>query len=320
MDLSIIIPVYNTKRFLKDCITPLIQSTSERFSQEILLIDNGSTDGSFKLAKEFEKKFPEIKVLKCATPGAAAVRNFGLKEAKGKYVWFIDSDDFTKEGAAEKILERLKKTKADILVLGAEKVDENGKSLGLTLSAIKSPLDDPKIKQKDFVSKFIRYGLAPWQLVCRREFLVKNSLFFDEGMIHEDMALLSSFILFTDKVVSLEEPVYFYRPRSGSVLHSGVWNEKELDIFRALEKLSGRFEETDAYKRYYSEIEYFYIWNLLDDAARLFNKYPEGKKHFQEIRKALRERFPNWRKNKYLKDCPIMVRARIFTAYFGIVW
>ena len=110
-----------------------------------------------------------------------------------------------------------------------------------------------------------------------------------------------------------------YRQREGSVLHSPVWNEHELDIFKALELLCGRFEKAGRYEEFKAELEYFYIWNLLDDAARQFAKFPEGRRNFAQIRHALQSRFPKWRKNKYFRECGWKVQFRCRLAYHGIV-
>ncbi len=313
MDISIVIPVYNTKKFLKECFESIVEGFPKK--GEILLVDNGSSDGSLEMCKEIAKEHSFVKVLKCEIPGASAAKNYGLRHAKGKYVWFIDSDDYVKKGSVSEILSRFVETNADVVTVGAKKVDEEGNEI---LGGILKPVG-PEISE-DWLSKFIRYGLGPWQVVAKRDFLVKNNLFYDEGMIHEDMAIISTYILYTQKISAIEEPVYYYRQRKGSVLHGQTWNEKELDIFKALDLLLLRFEKKNAYEKYKAELEYFYIWNLLDDAAREFVKFPEGKKQFKRIRQVMKSRFPKWRKNKYFVKCPIMVRARCLTAYRGVVW
>ena len=209
------------------------------------------------------------------------------------------------------------KTDADVVMIMAEKVDEKGcemTGIGAKLYAI-----DPE-NDSEWRRKFVKIGVAPWQIVCKREFLLKNNLFYDEGMIHEDMALLSSFVLYTDKIVLSRKITYCYRQRTGSVLHQEKWSEREFDIFAALELLSRRFEKAKKFNKYKDEIEYFYIWNLLDDAARAFKRFSEARKGYGMIRKTMKKRFPNWRKNKYFLKQPIMVRARCYTAYFGVVW
>ena len=317
MKISVIVPVYNTAKYVRECV----ESLAEGFPRdgEILLIDNGSTDESLKVCRDLARKFKFVKVLEFEESGAAAVRNFGLERAQGEYVWFVDSDDFVKSGAVEKLLRRFEETGADGVVLAMDRVSEDGKELNRPLHTIRTDLDDRKIKKAEWMSKFVRYGLGPVQVPARREFLLKNKLFFDEGMIHEDMAIMSSYILYTDKLASIEEPLYFYRQRAGSVLHGQEWSERELDIFAALELLSRRFEKVGQFNKWKAEIEYFYIWNLLDDAAREFVKFPEGKREFAQIRHALDSRFPKWRKNKYFRDCPLAVRVRCRLAYRGIV-
>lgn len=318
MDISVVIPVYNTAKFLGECVESLVKGVKE-FPGEILLIDNGSKDESLAKCRELARRYKFVRVFEFEEPGAAAVRNFGLLKARGEYVWFVDSDDMVKPGAVEKLVERFRETGADSVVMAMDRVDENGKELNRPLHAIKTSLDDPSVKKEDWMSKFVRYGLGPVQVPSRREFLIKNKLFFDEGMIHEDMALMSSFILYTDKIASIQEPLYFYRQRVGSVLHPGKWDDRELDIFRALELIAVRFEKAGQYQKWKVELEYFYIWNLLDDAAREFNKFPEGKRHFSQIRSALASRFPKWRKNKYFRECGWKVQLRCRLAYHGIV-
>ena len=326
--ISIVLPIYNTKKFLMEAVESVTTALkkakeTEEFKSEVLLIDNGSKDGSLELAKKLAEEEPNlIKVDKCPTSSAGAVRNFGLNRAKGEYVWFIDSDDFIAEEAVAGILDAIRKyKKPDVILIGARKTTEEGKEIpGAVLPAIKTSLNDSEIKEEVWVSKFIRYGLAPWQVIARREFLIQNGLFYDEEMIHEDMALISSYVLYTRKVVAVEKPVLFYRQRNGSVLHDGEWSKAELDILPALELLSQRFEKVKKFKRHKAELEYFYIWNLLDDAARKFKKFPEGRRHFSDLRTALKKRFPAWRKNRYFRECPLAVRARCETAYFGVVW
>lgn len=328
MKLSIVVPVYNTEKYLRECVESILKWNNDTnedgrgFPGEILLIDNGSTDGSWQLMEDLAKLYAEVemRLLKCETPGAAAVRNFGLKKAKGEWVWFVDADDFLKPGAVAKLLGRIAKApEADVVTIAMQRVKETGWEKLDVLPAVRSGLDDRSMEFHEWAQKFVRYGLGPVQVPARREFLLKNKLFYDEGMIHEDMALISSFVLYTEKIASLKEPVYMYRQREGSVLHSAVWSEKELDIFRALELLAGRFEKAGRYEEFKAELEYFYIWNLLDDAARQFHKFREGRRHFKDIRRALRSRFPKWRRNKYFSACAFMVRLRCRLAYHGIV-
>ena len=328
MKISVVVPVYNTKGYLRQCVESLLKWNNETntegkgFPGEILLVDNGSTDGSFELAEDLAKLYPkvEIRVLKCETKGAAAARNYGLREAKGEWVWFVDSDDFVVPAAIAKLFGRIsQEPDAEVVTIAMQRVSESGFEKKDVLPAVRAGLDDRSMKLMDWAPTFVRYGLGPVQVPAKREFLLKDKLFYDEGMIHEDMAIISAYILYTEKIASLKEPIYMYRQRKGSVLHSSKWNEHELDIFKALELLSGRFEKAGRYEEFKAELEYFYIWNLLDDAARQFAKFKEGRRNFAQIRHALQSRFPKWRKNKYFLECGWKVQLRCRLAYHGIV-
>ena len=316
IDLSIVIPAHNVAKFLDQCINSITPDKKAKITYEILIIDNNSTDSTLEICHELAKKNKNIQILSCSKPGAPAVRNFGLKKAKGKYIWFVDSDDYVKSGTTEEILKTAARTDADAIIIKAQKVNENGEKWqsGTTLFAI-----DPE-KDSDWRQKFVKTGMAPWSIICTKAFLVKNQLFYDEGMIHEDMALLSSFILYTDKMALCQNSCYYYRQREGSVLHQKEWNEKEFDIFKALKLLRSRFKKAKMFDEYRDELEYFYIWNLLDDAARAFKRYPQGKPGYKKIRQTMRRDFPHWRKNKYFRSRPLMVRLRCYTAFYGVVW
>lgn len=316
IDLSIIVPAYNVEKFLEQCIKSVTPNKKAKITYEIIIVENNSTDKTLEKCNNLAKKDKNIKIVFCKKQGLSEARNFGLKKAKGKYVWFVDSDDYVKTNSAEEIIKTAHQTDADAVMIPAEKVNEDGK-----------PWQGPNTKigiidltSKDWDKKFVMIGKAAWQIICKRSFLTKNNLFYDEGIIHEDMALMSSFILYTKKITSCQNATYYYRQREGSILHKKEWNKKELDIFVALNLLIKRFKKAKMLDKYHDELEYFYIWNLLDDAARTFKKFPQGKIGFKKIRQTMRRDFPHWRRNKYFRQKPIMVRLRCYTAFYGVVW
>ncbi len=317
IDLSIIIPAHNAEKFLDQCIESLIPKKSSKIASEIIIVENNSTDSTSEKCQKLAKKYKNITVLSCKKPGAPAARNFGLKKAKGKYIWFVDADDYVKPGTTEEILATARQTDADCVIIKAKKVTENGNKWpgqSVELFAI-----DPQ-KDQNWKQKFIQAGLAPWAIVFKNAFLTKNRLSFDEGIIHEDIALMSSLVLYTEKIALCQKSCYYYRQTQGSVLHQETWSEKEFDIFKALDLLLKRFEKAKMFDKYRDELEFFFIWNLLDDAARAFNRFKEGKPGYKKIRQTMRREFPHWRRNKYLRKKPILVRLRRYTAFYGIVW
>ncbi len=168
----------------------------------------------------------------------------------------------------------------------------------------------------NFKSRFIRYGMGPWQVIIKRSFWEENHFQFSEGIIHEDMELMSSLILFTDNFASVDEPLYVYYENPDSVLHKSSWDEHNFDIFIALSNLYEKFLKLKKVKIYHDELEWFFIWNLLIDAANDFSKFPEGEPGFSRIRKTLKTYFPNWRKNRFLREKSIKFRIRVHLNYY----
>ncbi len=308
MLVSIVVPVYNSSAYLKRCLDSLLNQTFKK-DYEILLVDNGSTDNSTKIIDEYVKKHRQIRRLDCAERGAGAARNFGANHAEGKYLWFVDADDYVAETAVETLFETAEKDRSDFCMLDIEYKN----------SARKKHLKALDPSDKDALKKLVRYGAGPYQFFMKRDFWTKNQLAFKPGIIHEDMELIPAFALFVEKFSACHEPLYFYVQNENSVLHPKTWNGKPFDIFPALEGLMARFKAKNAVKKYHAELEYFFIWNLLVDSAEDFKRFKEGRPGFKRSRTMLKKYFPNWRKNPYLHQKPLSYRLRRRLAYHGFV-
>lgn len=316
MKFSLVVPFANSKDYLATCLDSLLaQSYLKKHAKEveIILVNNNSADGTDKIAVRYARAHRGlIRVLSCKTWGAAAARNCGLRAAKGDFVWYIDSDDWIEPNALERLSANLEGCpSADVITFAAVKDYEKGqKEHGKSLLAAVGK------GQKDWQNRFIMYGFGPWQFISRRSWLLKHELFFDEGIIHEDMALISSFVLYTKEIYALNEPLYHYVQHAKSVLHRSEWNEHALDIFPALEKIHARFAGPD--QRYHDALEYFFIWNLMVDTARNFRPYKEGHANYRRIRSTMRAFFPRWRRNPYLRARSLRFRLRIRLNYWGL--
>ncbi len=309
MKLSIIVPVFNCEKYIKRCFCSIMGAVKGlQGGYEILLIDNGSRDKSVEILKQLAKENPKTVVFeKCEKPGAAAVRNFGVRKARGEYIWFIDGDDEITEKAAVRLVTEADKTNADLVTLGLVKIFPDGNRENIP--AVEA--DDPEFK-----SKFIRRELGPVQVLIRRKWFISHHFQFLEGGIHEDMDLMPALILYTDRYASVNEPLYLYYQREGSVLHPTRWDQHYFDIFPALQGLYRRFAEIGAEKQYHDELEWFFIWNLLIDSAVYFGEFQEGHAGFLRSRKMLKQYFPAWRKNRFLKRTNLKTRLKILVNYY----
>ena len=308
MLLSVVIPVYNAEKYIERCLESVFTAVAlSKVSAEIILVNNGSQDSSWEIARKFAEKSPlKIEPMFCRIQGAAAARNFGAKAASGKYIWFVDADDTVAEKSVQLLIEKAEQTKADMVMMGATRIYPDKRSD--YLSAV-----DPSTP--DFKSRFVRYGAGPWQFLFRREWWDSHDFSFKEGIIHEDMEMISSLILYTDRFATVDMPLYFYYQNKNSVLHKAKWDAHYLDIFPALSGLYSRFEKVGAAKKYHDELEWFFIWNLLIDSSKDFAKFREGRVGHKKSREMLKEYFPGWRKNRFLKEKPLKLRVRVRLNY-----
>lgn len=305
--ISIIISVFNKEEYLGRCLDSILEAI-KGFSGEILAIDNDSTDNSLAILRKYAKKYPKlISVLQCHTPGAAAVRNYGASKAKGEYIWFIDADDAIDNTAVEKLISKADNIQADLIMLGMKRIYPDGSSN--YLSAV-----DPSTP--DYKSRFVRYGMGPVQVLINRKWWIKNGFRFHEGIIHEDMELMSALILKANKYDCVDEPLYLYHQNPNSILHRNEYSPHIFDIFPALSGLYDRFKKEGAEKTYHDELEWFFIWNLLIDSAKDFANFPEGKPGFKRSRDMLKKYFPKWRKNRFLRQKPLKLRIRVRLNYY----
>lgn len=309
MRISVIIPVYNAAKYLRECIDSVLNQKLERGdSLEIIAIDNNSTDNSLDILHEYKN----IKVLTCEKKGAAAVRNYGIREATGDFVWFIDSDDMVAEGSLPKLI-KIAKTGVDLVNYQVERFyDATGERESL-LKAI-------DLSKKDWQHTFVRYGFGAWSFLIRREWFLEHELFFHEGIICEDVGIMSAYILYTDKIGVLDEVGYRYRQRVDSVSHPKQWGKESYDVMVALADLVARFKKERADKKYAEDLEEFFIWHLPIDFINSVRGYERNAKReaMRRMRKMMREYFPKWRKNRYLKAKGIKTILRARLGYWGL--
>lgn len=306
LKVSVIIPVFNAEKYLERCLDSILKSF-KGIPGEILAVDNNSTDDSLVILKKYAKKYPKnIAVLQCRTPGAAAARNYGAKKARGEYIWFIDADDYIAENAVKRLTKEANKTEADLVMMGAERIYSDG---------YKDHLSSVSPNEPNYKSRFVRYGMGPWQVLIRRKWWKEHNFTFKEGFIHEDMELMSALILYTDRYASVDQSLYYYGQNEGSVLHKRKFSPHIFDIFPVLEGLYQRFVKAGAEEKYHAELEWFFIWNLLIDAVKDFEQFPEGKPGFVETRDMLQKYFPKWRKNRFLRQKPLKLQIRVRLNY-----
>ncbi len=125
MRLSIILPVYNVAKFIPDCLDSLLCQDIPKSDYEIICVDDGSPDNSVEVIKSYQEKNDNIRLVSQENAGVSTARNNGIALAKGKYVWFVDPDDYIQANCLSAILSNLEKNDADLCEIGYKEVSED---------------------------------------------------------------------------------------------------------------------------------------------------------------------------------------------------
>lgn len=253
MTISVIIPVYNVRYYLEKCVSSvLLQSYSEL---EILLIDDGSTDGSGELCDVIAKRDSRVRVFHQANSGLSAARNAGIMAARGELLMFLDSDDFWLDSnVCEWVSTVFGKINMDVLEFGSAKFYEphEPKHVVSKELSVKYTRVDEETKEQVFTD-MIRSGYltaCAWNKAIRREFLLEHSLFFREGVIAEDIDWNARLMLYSKSVGGSHRPCVAYRKRRGSIT-SSVSKDKILQLISNLEYMLRELPLEPSYMRQY---------------------------------------------------------------------
>lgn len=214
MKFSIIIPVYNVEQYLTKCLDSVVNQTYND-EYEVICVNDGSTDSSLAILEEYEEKHDKIKIINQANGGLSEARNSGLRAAQGEYVWFVDSDDWIEVNALE-ILDKSIKNE-DIVCFNGRRYFEDGKT--------ETPDEGIEISDISGWEYYNKYALQSrkFHFVCvvlrvyKRDFLLKNNLFFEPGIYHEDNLFTPIALYHAIKIKSIPDMLYQYRIRMGSI-------------------------------------------------------------------------------------------------------
>lgn len=290
---SIIVPVYNTEKYLDKCLSSLVNQ--ELKDVEIIIVNDGSTDNSAKIIESYLKKYANIKSFFQENKGQSAARNLGISKSSGEYIGFVDSDDFVKKDMFLKMYECALANESDIVVCNTIIVNDKKKF------ELKSNLNYSTDVVRNYI---ISYPMPPIRLIKRELFKIYK---FTEKINYEDLCLMPTFALLTNKITFLDEALYYYVQRKNSIMNSD-FTEKQLDIFKALNGITEKYIENNLYDNYKDEIEYLYITHLLRSTSLRFINYDNYQELLSKINNLFRNEFPYWSKNKYYKKSSIKVK------------
>lgn len=264
--LSVIMPVYNTSKYLNESINSILNQKIDNI--EFIIVNDGSTDESEKIIKSIMSENKNIMYFYQENSGQGAARNLGISYSNGKYIYFMDSDDILKENAFLNLIKLLENKSLDAIFFDGEDfldtADNNLNKLSNTNYHKKESYGYYENGQDlwlDFINKK-EFNVSPCLYIVKREILIENNLFFFEGIIHEDQIFTTKLYFFINRCLHTNEIYFLRRVRSNSTMTSNKQLVKlyaHITIFKELYKFAKKYswakiDIKKAFFRYLSEI------------------------------------------------------------------
>lgn len=289
MRFSIVIPVYNVAEFVQKCIDSVL--ACDCADCEILLVDDGSTDGkSGTICDENAARHPDlIRVIHQENKGLGGARNTGLAAARGEYLFFVDSDDTIAPQSLTLLSREIDRTHADIYSFPMEQDDGAG-----TLRRIEtSRYYDGPFTLKEH-PEFLRSLPAAWARIWRREFFLASGILYPTKVWYEDIRTSQKLFALADSVVTLEEPLYRYLVRPGSIMRNGNV-ERNREILDAFQDLLGWYREKGLFDTYRRELCRLMVEHLYIVASVRVLQADPRHPLLKTFRQTLQKEFPDYR-------------------------
>ena len=295
--ISVIVPIYNSEKYLKKCIDSILNQTLEDI--EVILINDGSKDNSHSICLEYQEKFQEkIKYINNNNMGCSATRNLGIKEARAKYITFVDSDDYIEKDMYKDMYDLIIKEESDIVITGIRYI-KNGET-------IKQKLPKLSINRNNiFDEKNLIVHVC--NKIFKKDVILDNNIYFIENSHHEeDMVFSFIYCLNVKKVSILNKLNYNY------ILHdtNSVFNlKKRLDTFISYDYLYRYLKNKNVDKRVF---RYLY---------KLFNLYAIGGSYVLMSNSKIisNEDYKKYKKEffrKTLNSIPLPLKSKIFLIFW----
>ena len=241
--ISVIVPVYNSGKYIKRFIESIISQTYRQL--EILLIDDGSTDGSGYICDLYEKRDSRIKVFHKENSGVADSRNYGVDNATGEFIAFIDSDDWVDKNLYMELIKSVEKYNADIAVCNFKRIlNEEEK---LKDSSIEEIYTGEEALWQMFGERNSQLISVVWNKLYKR--YIFENMRFPKGRIHEDEFLNPKLLYKANKIVYINKELIYYRKTPNSIINS-EFKENKIDYLYVLDDRSKFFLDNRLYNLY----------------------------------------------------------------------
>lgn len=317
VSISVIVPIYNVEPYLKDCLDSLERQSFKDF--EVIMINDGSTDNSAKIAAEYTKRNINFKLVNRKNGGLSAARNTGIEHATGKYIFFLDSDDYIKDNALIILYKKSEAENLDIIHFVSDKLvnSENVHVWKIESGPRYNGSYPNTYSGIEMLNLFAIYNDEAHPSCCmvfiRRDLIIHNNLKFYEGIIHEDTLFHMQLVYVAKRVAVLNEPLYLQRERSGSITRSFDY-KKYMYSMCILAQSANHFGEPN-----YNLIKPYFDWYMkyfLCNMIKCWHKLDRKQRNNSELKKYYSIVKPIAKKYKYFNDRRLFLFTKSRTIYY----
>ena len=243
--ISIVIPVYNVEKYLRQCLDSIVNQTLRDI--QIICVNDGSTDGSLAILQEFAGRDSRIEIIDKPNGGLSSARNAAFPLIRGKYTLFVDSDDWINSETCEKTFYHAEQTGADFVLFFNVQFDHStGKQLHTSMCDL--PLIINSYEQKQVMFQIA--SISAWDKLWSTRFLKTHKILFKEGLICEDQPFVWKAVMLAEKIAVFPKVLYHYRQRTSSITTS--YGRKPLDLLKIFDIIKADIMSLELEREYYN--------------------------------------------------------------------
>ena len=281
--ISVVIPVYNVEDYLDDCLSSILKQTLTDI--EVICVDDGSTDNSLDILKEYAKHDTRMTVISQENQGHAVASNIGMTYATGEYLFLMDSDDIIEYNALELTYNKAKKTDVDFVIFKAINYNHEQQNYyetqSYSMNEIYERVKDNIFKYEDISDLIFTMSVTPWSKLYKRKFIEENNIIFPEGLIFDDNVFFWEVLFNAEKIVFLNEFLFIRRYYSTSSTNNG--DLRFLDSLEINRLIWETFKKYDHFKEHKNELYNNKVLSAYNRFTKIKNEYKET--FFQEMKK-----------------------------------
>lgn len=293
---SVIVPIYNVEKYLDKCVQSIRTQTYKDL--EIILVDDGSPDSCGEMCDTYEKQDARIKVIHKKNGGLSDARNAGALIATGKYLLFVDSDDYIEQDLIQKTVESAEEYQSDMVLFDYKRLEPDGT---IEICSISGLPENQSFSLEDYSNAMIE-SVSAWNKLFLRKFFMKSNVRFPVGYHYEDLGSSPKYLLAAKKISYIRQPFYNYLIREGSIISSTKEEKNYHDRCEMMETVKVYFQQNNAYDKYVKELEYLTLFHVYFIPAKeiLFRK--GDRKYIEMFREFVKKQYPEYAHNSYLNS------------------